>query len=679
MAAAVNARRCYAIACACLLIAAVALRFYNLQGAALRYDEVLVTLISRGALSDVIDDTRHIHQTPILYPLALWIVQKAAVSEFSVRLMSAVASALTVAALLFLMPRMGVPRQTAFLAALLATLSPAAIEHAQDAREYSADALVAVLIIAGLLQYLRNGGKALLCAALFVTPLLQYGLALLAVAALGVAAIAPAAYSQTDGSNARRAYAAVWQCMKRRIALLLPIACFAAACAISWALTVRYHLNDADKSNLPSFADYYYQGSYDAAAIFEFAISRTWELLSYHMPMVVAATALLAFGALLASLLKRRRLDALALLALIAIGIAICAALIDAYPFGGTRHGFYLGPIVFLAAGRAFHSVAVDAAAIARRKWLAPAIAVAAAAAIAGAGATAIYQYRHYLYYSDPSAKQALAALVERAQEGDAVYVSRWEVPAVEFYKSEQPANYFYGKAVCWGPSWAECVPEMLDEMFSTLNNSRRIWLIHNASAPIPKEIAAYSQEAGVEEVAANGLTALHKRQVDSLPTPHYDRQADKSIKRRNHNSWPRPYTTLHLITNFHKLAANIRNEWIGMHEDAVSGAPNATSTYNLFLQDNALYYAKRPCAPADTEAPFFLHLYPANADDLPSRRRQYGFDNLDFDFRAQGVIVDDKCVIRRDLPEYAIERIHTGQFVLGGDVVWEVELAGEP
>ena len=58
----------------------------------------------------------------------------------------------------------------------------AAIRHAQDAREYSIDALLAVLLIAGLLWYLRDGRKALLGVALFVAPLLQYGLVLFGVA-----------------------------------------------------------------------------------------------------------------------------------------------------------------------------------------------------------------------------------------------------------------------------------------------------------------------------------------------------------------------------------------------------------------------------------------------------------------------------------------------------------------
>ena len=662
VAAAVSARR-WAIASVCLLIAAVALRFYDLSAASLWHDEAIAAINSRGALSDVVANaaTRYANTSPILYPLALWAVQKVASAEFSVRLLPAAASALTVGALLFWMPRLGVPRRAAFLSALLAALSVAAIEHAQDAREYSVDALLAVLLIVGLLQYLRDGRKALLCAALFVAPLLQYGLALFCVAVIGVAVIAPSMASQTGVCGARGlCVGALWRRLTQRFGLLLPIACFAAGCAATWALTGRHQWGGGGWGSSAYLADFYYQGGYDAAAIAEFAFSRTWSLLSYHMPPIIAAAALFVFGALLlATALKRRRVDAVALLCALALGVSLCAAIAGLYPFGGSRHNLYLGPLIFLAAGVAFHTLADDMAALMRRAWVAPALAAGIAAAIALAGAAAIRQAD--TYYTDTSMKQVLAALDGRIREGDAVYVSRWEVPAVEFYKGGKPANYFYGKAVCWGPyaEWAACVPEMLDEMFISLNNARRIWLIHNASVSAREEVAAYSQDAQVEAVAPDGRAALRDRRVDV---------------------WTSPHATLHLITGYEKLAANIRNEWLYIYDDLASTTPIAASAYNLYLQYDALYYAKRPCAAADKDARFFLHIYPTDAVDLPEGRRQVGFDNLDFDFHDYGLAVDDRCIIKRALPNYPIERISAGQFIApNGPRVWETEFSVKP
>ena len=650
MTAAVSARR-YAIACVCLLSVAAALRFYNLSGNSLWYDEAITSLHSRVALSELIIINRHGIDNitrdgtngPILYPLALWAVQQVESSNFSVRLVPATASLLTVAALLFLMPRVGVPRMAAFLAALLAALSIAAIEQAQDATLHSVGALGLALAIAGTLQYLRDGRKALLCAALCAAPLLHYGLAPFGVAALGVAALAPDSSAQTLG--APRTYAAaLWERLKQRFDLLLPISAFAAGCAISWELTARYQWAAGGWASGSYLAGHYYQGGYDAAAIVSFAISQTWDLAIFHMPPIIAATALAAFGAQTAALLIRRRCDAVALIALFGIGVSICAALMSLYPLGGSRHNLYLGPLIFLAAGGAFYSLAADLAAIARRAWLAPALAATAAGVIALIGAIAIRQ--DDLYYTDNSIERVLDILDERAREGDAVYVSRWAIPPVAFYIGEKPANYHYEQIPCPGTyaSPLDCVPEALDEMFRVFNESRRIWLIHNANVSAPKDIAAYSQEAAqevaVEEIAADG------------------------------------WHTLYLIADIDGLTANIRKEWLDMYDAVASETPSAVSTYNLYLQDNALRYAKRPCAPADTEARFFLHIHPEDAADLPAWRRQHGFDNLDFDFLDHGFMIDDKCIIRRALPDYPIKRIHAGQFINpNGPVVWEAEL----
>ncbi len=111
--------------------------------------------------------------------------------------MPALASVLMVAALISL-PKVGgernkesVSRPAALLAGLLAALSLPAVWNAQDAREYSVDALLAVLIIAGLLRYLQDGKKRLLCVTLLLAPLLQYGLALFGVAVLLTTLVAP--------------------------------------------------------------------------------------------------------------------------------------------------------------------------------------------------------------------------------------------------------------------------------------------------------------------------------------------------------------------------------------------------------------------------------------------------------------------------------------------------------
>ena len=75
----------------------------------------------------------------------------------------------------------------------------------------------------------------------------------------------------------------------------------------------------------------------------------------------------------------------------------------------------------------------------------------------------------------------------------------------------------------------------------------------------------------------------------------------------------------------------------------------------------------------------FFLHLYPVDAGDLPDHRRRYGFDNLDFRFGEYRLPLTERPVAVRELPDYAIARIRTGQYLINEDGsftgLWEGEV----
>ena len=77
-----------------------------------------------------------------------------------------------------------------------------------------------------------------------------------------------------------------------------------------------------------------------------------------------------------------------------------------------------------------------------------------------------------------------------------------------------------------------------------------------------------------------------------------------------------------------------------------------------------SLVYVNAECADLDREAPFFLHVYPVDADDLPEHRREWGFENLDFDFAASVSFQEgERCAAARELPDWPIRRISTGQY----------------
>ena len=105
-------------------------------------------------------------------------------------------------------------------------------------------------------------------------------------------------------------------------------------------------------------------------------------------------------------------------------------------------------------------------------------------------------------------------------------------------------------------------------------------------------------------------------------------------------------------------------------------GHPVAKSDFDVYLIDDGMAYLKEPCLSGDTDARFFLHIIPADPADLPAADRERGFENRDFRFAERGARIDGKCMAERELPDYAIERIRTGQFVSGEGNLWRVEFA---
>ena len=117
------------------------------------------------------------------------------------------------------------------------------------------------------------------------------------------------------------------------------------------------------------------------------------------------------------------------------------------------------------------------------------------------------------------------------------------------------------------------------------------------------------------------------------------------------------------------------------LHEASVSGAleaPLARSTFDIHLGNRALIYLKRPCDADDTQAKFFLHIFPVDEGDLPTNRRQFGFENFDFLFAGRGEFLNGDCIVEALLPDYPISRIHTGQFVSDEEPQWKAEFPVE-
>ena len=97
---------------------------------------------------------------------------------------------------------------------------------------------------------------------------------------------------------------------------------------------------------------------------------------------------------------------------------------------------------------------------------------------------------------------------------------------------------------------------------------------------------------------------------------------------------------------------------------------------WNVYRTGRKLIYRKEPCAPADTQAKFVLHVVPTDPANLRADRQRYGSENLDFHFGWYGSYLGDQCVAIVRLPNYAMDRIHIGQWISAENrTLWEAEL----
>ena len=101
-------------------------------------------------------------------------------------------------------------------------------------------------------------------------------------------------------------------------------------------------------------------------------------------------------------------------------------------------------------------------------------------------------------------------------------------------------------------------------------------------------------------------------------------------------------------------LAARLRAESTAAVEDG---------GFAVYLWDNRLIYYKERCTVTETRSNFRLHLTPVDIADLPPRRQEAGFANMDFSFQNYGLRLGMACIAGRELPDYPIQSIRAGQY----------------
>ena len=111
-----------------------------------------------------------------------------------------------------------------------------------------------------------------------------------------------------------------------------------------------------------------------------------------------------------------------------------------------------------------------------------------------------------------------------------------------------------------------------------------------------------------------------------------------------------------------------------GQYDAANLGSPIiAAGAWDVYFKYNSLIYVSEECANTDTA--FFLHLLPRDISALPEPSIEHGFENRDFFFADYdiGSRGDSRCIAVRDLPEYEVAAIFTGQYTAAGRL-WQAE-----
>ena len=90
--------------------------------------------------------------------------------------------------------------------------------------------------------------------------------------------------------------------------------------------------------------------------------------------------------------------------------------------------------------------------------------------------------------------------------------------------------------------------------------------------------------------------------------------------------------------------------------------------SYRINLHGNRVFYRKSPCFPSDANPVFSLQIYPAEGQNLPADRQEYGFVGEDFRLEDFGRREQGRCYMERELPAYPIREIRTGQYRIAAD-----------
>lgn len=443
----------FLIAALCLLVIGTALRMYHLGDRSLWWDEAATANMSRGTLTQMLDETRSRFASPIVFPTILWLVEKVARGSAAVRVPSLLASLLAVIVMLA-MVRAKVSHSAALFAAAILAVSASQIRYAQEVREYALAVLWGALLPYCLLRWeaagSRNRHPIWLYVALFFAPLIQYGLVFLA---FGVLSTIVLRLLLTRDTPFRLSH------------LVFGSASLSAGAMLAFVLALRYQFHSG-KVYWYLAANYFDPKS---STLLHFLSTNTSGLLSFLIPQHIIRICFVV-GAVIFCIVRvfTRKYDTITLLVFTSVSITICVSIAGAYPYGGVRHCLFLAPVVALFAGVVFAEPL-------QRLNLKPSL--QAPAIVAFLALICLSSYRDIRaqspYKEIEDTRSILEKLAKSSAPNDQVWVSHAAVEPLEFYLQGKDHRLIYAKY--HGDAPQEYVPELTRSIDPRTN---RLWLV---------------------------------------------------------------------------------------------------------------------------------------------------------------------------------------------------------
>jgi len=327
-----------------ILLAAFAVRAYNLGGTSLWFDEAVTVINSNHSFVEMIQRARGNNTTPIVLPTLWWLFGDSVHDAYTIRFLSLMFGLLAVALALRL-PKVGVARPAAAITAAWLAFLPVQIQYSQEAREYSLSVLGALLLLYGLLHALRMQQRfpTRLCIAVVLAPNLSYGLIFAALAVLGLYV--------AEGLLARRVVVG---------RLLLLGGAFAGAALLSYVLLARDQMANAVAGGYNTYLASFFPTDglvghvkwllKSLSGYFQYA-------LGGRIPALFGAAAIVVYaGGRLrrAAFLDLRVNDVILAAVIVVAAVTVLAAVAGRYPFGGNRQNLFATPWMICAAACAF-------------------------------------------------------------------------------------------------------------------------------------------------------------------------------------------------------------------------------------------------------------------------------------------------------------------------------------